>query len=399
MPTGRGHAAQRTTGLAGRDPGAGRARPVAVAARALRCSAVERSGRRRLFAAAALGLGVLAALALCEAALRLAPPERLDRIRYPCIYTPDPVLGYRYVPGASGRVAGHFEIDNPVRMNSLGFYDDEPLPADEARPRVLALGDSFTAAMNVPRDATWTAVLERELRRRGLPRADVVNLGLDGTGTDVHLELARRHLPRLGADVIVLAFFANDVGDVIRGRVYRECYRGYVLSYPTEAQGAELRARVDAHLARPLRRWIHDASYLVRLLVGSFAGRASPYRMEFLQAPSGPEPERRELRAGLARYRAAVEELGDLGERCACRVVVAPVPPRSDAFGSERIWRRRAPSAPLELLDVRHRIERMRRDDGRAHADLYFRYDAHLNAYGNELFGRAVADALALPKS
>ena len=34
--------------------------------------------------------------------------------------------------------------------------------------RVLAVGDSFTAALNVARDEVWTAVLERTLRARGM---------------------------------------------------------------------------------------------------------------------------------------------------------------------------------------------------------------------------------------
>ncbi len=61
------------------------------------------------------------ALKLAEITLRIARPARVSLIRYPCIYQPDPQLGYCYTPGATGLVAGHFEIENPVRINSLGF--------------------------------------------------------------------------------------------------------------------------------------------------------------------------------------------------------------------------------------------------------------------------------------
>ena len=173
----------------------------------------EHSGRRLL--AAAVFFGVVAALVLGEVVLRLLQPPQLSKIRYPCIYRPDPATGFRYEPGARGVVAGHFEIENEVVMNSLGFYDDEPLPDDRVGARILAVGDSFTAAMNVPRSEVWTSVLEAELRRSGYPRADVVNIGIDGTGTDVHLELLRRYVPRFEPDVVLVAFFANEVVDVL----------------------------------------------------------------------------------------------------------------------------------------------------------------------------------------
>ena len=115
------------------------------------------------------------------------------------------------MPGATGQVAAHFEIDNRVEINSLGFYDAEPGP-DEAAPRVLVVGDSFTAAMNVERPAVWTAVLERALRDGGQPRADVVNLGLDGTGTDVHAALLREYVPRFSPDTVLIAFYAGFLG-------------------------------------------------------------------------------------------------------------------------------------------------------------------------------------------
>ena len=236
---------------------------------------VERRGSRLV----ALLLGALAALAFGEVALRLLRPPQLAVVRYPCIYRPDPELGFRYLPGATGQVAAHFEIDNRVEINSLGFYDAEPGP-DEAAPRVLVVGDSFTAAMNVERPAVWTAVLERALRDGGQPRADVVNLGLDGTGTDVHAALLREYVPRFSPDTVLIAFYANDVVDVMRGRFQRECHAGYVLSYQTPSQRDMLRARIDAHRAKRLRIWLFEHSFLVRLAGAALLSPWSPYRLE-----------------------------------------------------------------------------------------------------------------------
>jgi len=345
---------------------------------------------------AALGLGVALAVLLGETALRMLRPPQLSSIRYPCIYTPDPVLGFRYQPHARGIVAGHFEFENEVTTNSLGFYDDEPLPPERARPRILSVGASFTAAMNVPKPAVWTSVLERALRQRGFPDADVVNAGLDGTGTDVHAALIREYAARLRPDVTLLAFFANDLGDVQSGRFTRECYRGFVLSYPGESHRDALRARVDAHRNRPLRRGLYENLYLARLVAGFFLPPLNPYRAEFLQPrraelPSGPQVDA----AGRMRWHASLEALRALARECRCGLRVVPVPPRSDPRGSLETWRRNAGASGLEVLDLLPALEALRHASDLAHEDLYFRHDNHFNAKGNELFGLALADALA----
>jgi hypothetical protein len=356
------------------------------------------SSPRRRFGIRALSLimGTLLALGLGEALLRIARPERLATIEYPCFYEPDPELGFRYRPNASGRVAGHFEIENVAVTNSLGFYDDEPLAAGAASPRILAVGDSFTAAMNVPRSAVWTAVLERRLRASGWPQADVVNLGIDGTGTDVHAALIERELPRFRPDVVVLAFFGNDFADVLNGRFARECHRGFVLSYQSEAQRGELRARVDAHLAHGLHRFSYAHVYLVRLATLALEGPRSLHHIQFVQ-PSAAElgvdaASRRQREPALERALAALERSA---RDCGCRFVVAPVPAKAGLAGSLRVFRERAAGRSFEILDVAPVIQRALDERGLALEDLFFEHDAHLDALGNELFGAAVFELLA----
>jgi lysophospholipase L1-like esterase len=340
----------------------------------------------------ALLAGTALALAGGEALLRFLRPPQLAIVRYPCIYRPDPELGFRYVPGSSGRVAAHFEIDNPVAINSQGFYDDEPALGDPPL-RVLAAGDSFTAAMNVPIDRVWTSVAERALREAGRAGADVVNLGIDGTGTDVHAALLRESAERFAPDAIVLAFFANDVEDVLRGRFERECHSGFVLSYQTPAQRDALRARIDAHRDRRIPILLYQSSYLVRLASAPFLPRSSPFRMEF-QQPARAELGEPDRAAGRERLRAALADFEALAAACGCRVLVAPVPPRSDPRGSLAMWGRIAGGLSLEVVDVLPALERALAARGLRHADLYFEHDNHLNALGNELYGRAVAEAL-----
>jgi hypothetical protein len=260
---------------------------------------------------------------------------------------------------------------------------------------VLAVGDSFTAAMNVERAAVWTAVLERALRDGGQPRADVVNLGLDGTGTDVHVALLREYVPRFSPDTVLIAFYANDVVDVMRGRFQRECHAGFVLSYQTPAQREMLRARVDTHRRKTLRIWLFQHSFLVRLVGAALLSPWSPYRLE-LQQPRLAElgPQATDERAARLRLNAALREIEAIAADCDCRLAVVPVPPRKDARGSLELWRRIAAGSRLELIDVLPDLERAREARGLAHQDLYFERDNHLNEIGNQLYGEAVARAL-----
>jgi lysophospholipase L1-like esterase len=351
------------------------------------------AGRRRIPIALLLGSTAFALL-LAEAVLRVLRPPAASIIEYPCIYAEDEHFGFRYRPRATGRVAGHFEIDNTVTMNSLGFHDDEPLAPGRADPVVLAVGDSFTAGLNLPREAVWTAVLERELRSRGHPRADVINLGLDGTGTDVHVDLLRAFVPDYRPQVVLVAFYANDVDDVLHGRFGRECYRGYVLAYQDPLQKMLLRRRVDAHQSRRWARWLFDHSYLVRLAVYLPTGGFSLFRLHYVQ-PSAAQlgidaAVKRERRP---RLRQVHDDLVALAAGCDCRLVVVPVPPRRRLDGSLRVFRRAIGADSLEVVDVVPALERMLAEDGREPADLFWVNDNHLNAYGNRLFARALAEA------
>lgn len=338
-----------------------------------------------LLALVALGVS----LAAGEAIVRWRASPSLVPARWPCVYEPDPRFGFHYTPGAVMPLEGGYD----VKINHLGFHDREPRPG--ATLRVLAVGDSFTAGLQVPRARTWPQALEDALHERGFVRADVVNVGLDGTGTDVHRDLLRAYLPVVHPQVVILAFFANDVLDVLNGRFTRECYRGYILSWQTEAQHAALRARVDAHLERRALRWLFERSYLVRLVLRAVGGPRSPFFMPFQQpSPAELGIDDAVRRARLPRVRAVWREIEAIARGCDCRFVVVPVPPRGDLRGSLRVLRDAVGPTPLEVLDVVPALRTELAAEGLPPAALHFRHDAHLNATGNRLFARAIADAI-----
>ena len=289
-------------------------------------------------------VSVLVALSLGELLLRAARPPALSVLQYPCVYQEDAGTGYAYVPGATGLHAGHFEFENPVEINSLGFFDAEP--EANATPRILAVGDSFTAALAMPREEVWTTVLERELRARGHPEADVVNLGLDGSGTGAQAAILERFVSRFDPDVVLLAFYANDVEDVLRPQMRRECHRGYVLAYPSDPYRDALRARVDGHLEGSVGRFLHRHAYLARLFVALTQPPMNPYRIGFLQPRLAAIEPKEDPKAGVRRWRDAVSGssawrrvANASSSSCRCRRARRPAEvPRSGSGAGASRW-------------------------------------------------------------
>lgn len=113
----------------------------------------------------------------------------------PSPQTYDPEIGYAYRPDSY-----HFQSKEGftrLHFNSLGLNDRETAPSDR-RCRVLAVGDSYTAALQVRPELNFTSVAERLD-----PRFDVVNGGRDGLFLgDMH-KVAARLSPALRPDLIV----------------------------------------------------------------------------------------------------------------------------------------------------------------------------------------------------
>lgn len=100
---------------------------------------------------------------------------------------PDPVLGWRPVPGMQFVWAGHEwyarDFSVPIKLNSQGFHDVERA---ETKPpgitRIAVLGDSMVEALQVPLDRTATQLLEQALNKSSDRRFEVLNFGVSNYG-------------------------------------------------------------------------------------------------------------------------------------------------------------------------------------------------------------------------
>jgi hypothetical protein len=123
-----------------------------------------------------LTIGVtLAALCLVELSLHLCG-ARFEA----SLFQMDPVRNYSFRPGATGWRTD--ENDVFVRVNKFGNRDRErSVHAAPGTLRIAVLGSSYTAALEVEQQETYTALLERELSRPGAP-VEVLNFGVEGYG-------------------------------------------------------------------------------------------------------------------------------------------------------------------------------------------------------------------------
>lgn len=101
------------------------------------------------------------------------------------------------------------EFNCVAKTNSLGFRDRE-VPIKSAKSiRIIALGDSFTFGWGVAEKEAWPKVLEARLQRKGHD-LEVLNLGKGGAYTTQYLQIARKAIPLLKPDIVILSLLQED---------------------------------------------------------------------------------------------------------------------------------------------------------------------------------------------
>ncbi|MCU0305412.1 MAG: GDSL-type esterase/lipase family protein [Thermoanaerobaculales bacterium] len=149
-----------------------------------------------------------------EAAIRVVGPRTaLHRLLYQPATAADlqaaeslEALMRRSMIGFAPRTASYGFVLNSRSLRTSEYTVAKP----PGVTRVLAFGDSFTWASGaLPHEDSWTVVLEDRLRRAGV-RAEVLRLGVPGTGPDFQHRLWQLEGSRLGADLVVLGFFVGN---------------------------------------------------------------------------------------------------------------------------------------------------------------------------------------------
>ena len=143
--------------------------------------------------------------------------------------------------------------------NSQGFRSDEDFRLEKAPGafRVIALGDSTTEGFEVRQNHTYSAVLERYLRKYGV-NAEVFNTGISGFGTAEELVYLENEGIKYKPDAVVLGFFGNDFDDNARSDLFRIADGKLVVANQTYIPGVRI---LDVINAIPPLRWLSENSY------------------------------------------------------------------------------------------------------------------------------------------
>lgn len=161
-----------------------------------------------------VSFGVIGALVLAELLFRAAGVAAAPAAMQALITRHD-TLGWTYAAGREAwNVSGEFRV--LVRINSKGLHDLERSYAKRGGIfRILALGDSMTAGLQVPEERVFTRVLEETLNAgHGSRRVEAINAGVSGYGTTQALLYLEHEGRKYQPDVVILGFYiGNDVAD------------------------------------------------------------------------------------------------------------------------------------------------------------------------------------------
>jgi len=318
---------------------------------------------------------LLAVVVAAELALRAAGAgeQNADAWRVAGFHRPDPELIYSMRPNARSYWATD-EFVEEVETNSLGLRGGEiPAKADGAK-RILILGDSMTFGHGVSEDDSYPARLEAMLRERNL-RVDVVNAGVKGYGNDQAVKLFADRLRGLDPDLVILAYYTNDLEDSVLRPLYR-VENGTLVELDATRHPLYRYAQIKQALPPRLRRL-----RLAQVLTEALASITSdPPRI-----PTRPEEILREARRKLHHE---LDLLLELGRQDGFRVALVALPYTGDP-PNRYAWLQQLRRSGLAIIDT-SRDPAWRSPDER----LFFEHDPHLTPKGHRRLATALVRAI-----
>lgn len=240
-------------------------------------------------------------------------------------------------------------------------------------PRLLFLGDSFTAAVEVSNDKTYGAVFS------GLSAFDVYVYGCGAYGTLQEAMMLERLLDHLRPDVLVLQFSANDfINNSLE--LERETVLFQQMIRPYLVQGAVVYRFPETH---PYRIALSFSRLFARI---DTAASVALYRVygDFNRTPQGPE-------------RAAIERRAvEVSERL-LRRIASTVPPGTRLYAFNRDESREETNRWFEEISEKAGFHVIRNiasyvDAQESQEKTTLSEDStHWNEFGNRLVGERLA--------
>ena len=369
----------------------------------------------------------LAAVAANALVFGIVLAEGLTRLALTDFYRCDDRLGWVFEADRSGfRVDRGREYALRVKINRAGFRDVEhDVASDPATIRIVLLGDSMLAELQVPLQDTFARRLEEILdASAGTPgvRFEILNCATDGYGTAQQLLTFRERCAEYQPDLVVLGTFLwNDLADnhpavgSLNHPIAYKCGRPYFTVQDEQLIPAEDElAAVERSPVARVDGWLRN-SYLYQIVVPP-PGRS---QRKFGQKQVFRREQTPELAEAWRITDALIRALAVEVQAHGARLVVMPVPSRLELEG------RTAPAAArlgadadlehphqqllallaaaqIPTIDPNPTLKEAMRNES---APPYFRRDLHWTAQGNDVMAHFVAewigehcDALGLPE-
>ena len=337
---------------------------------------------------------------------------------------PDPVLGWKQVPGLRWTWAGSgwYAMDYSVEIetNAHGFRDAERTAAKpEGTPRIALLGDSLVEAAQVPLYKTAGGLLERRLnakiaRATGAPATfEVLNFGISNYGVGqflltweeyasrfdpefVFVLVAPHHLKRTTRSVETGAFSGTH-GRRLRIRPTFEYRDGQLVRHPAAdfAAFVELQEQMIRGAFNGSRIRRKSQSLRGHSMLGMLWNRV-PSLSELLgPPPRGAMLGRREhVGAPLAALNLQIlAELGRQVERADAQLILVDVS-RYMSHPSSALPETLRPFCARRRIGYVDLSEPMLAAND-AGVSTRWRHDGHFNEAGNEIFARVLFEWLA----
>ncbi len=160
----------------------------------------------------------LASFTIIVGAILVEIGLRVVGVSYPSLFDLDIHRGNALHPNAEGWYRK--EGESYVRINSQGLNDREH---DIEKPagtfRIAVLGDSYAAALHVPNENAFWAVLEKQLSSCPAfmgTRIEALNFGISGHGTTQEYLTLKHYGWQYSPDLVMIAFYTATTSAIIR---------------------------------------------------------------------------------------------------------------------------------------------------------------------------------------
>jgi hypothetical protein len=343
---------------------------------------------------------------------RLFPQPTYGRLLRdsPRIFAPSDTMPYALEPGAADTfVTSEFRI--PIRINSLGYRDDEFPRRKTARLRILAIGDSFTFGYAGTSDEAYPNMMERELQLLlGENDIEVINAGFAACQypDTYYLYLKNRGLA-LAPDLITVGLFVgNDLDHDLAGEnVWAE----------VDDQGLPVRientlAHVEngywvsrnrsARYRYPILRDSHIAQALISLLRSVGPEKPRTYNQWVYRKDYEPRTDE-----AIEKVEGLLLAMAGLARERGIPIVFVVMPTREQIYPEQYDFSADAFMAGHDLDKPQRLLGEFFDGNGLLWLDLtpafraaprdtllYYALDQHWNERGNDLAGRTIAEFL-----